>query len=95
MLGLVRHFPDPQQAIEAPPAILLQLGLTASVVNKIKTCAKPNSNDDPLDKARRRWDAMLEQNITPIIFGSEDYPARLAMIDDAPAMLYAKGKLAV
>jgi DNA processing protein len=95
MLGLVRHFPDPQQAIEAPPAILLQLGLTASVVNKIKTCAKPNSNDDPLDKASRSWDAMLEQNITPIIFGTEDYPARLAMIDDAPAMLYAKGKLAV
>jgi DNA processing protein len=95
MLNIVRHFSDPQQAIEASSAMLLQLGLTGSVVNKIKTCAKPSRSHAQLDKASRSWDAMLEQNIIPIVFGGENYPARLAMIDDAPAMLYAKGKLAV
>ena len=95
MLNIVRHFPDPQQATEASSAMLLQLGLTGSVVNKIKTCAKPSRSHAQLDKASRSWDAMLEQNIIPIVFGGENYPARLAMIDDAPAMLYAKGKLAV
>jgi DNA processing protein len=95
MLRLVRYYTDPQQAIEASPAMLRKLGLARSVVDKIKACAKASRNDDNFINASRSWDAMLEQNITPIVFGGDNYPARLAMIDDAPAMLYAKGKLAI
>jgi DNA processing protein len=95
LLHLTRHYIDPQQAIEAPAADLLQLGLTRQAVNRIKSCAKATANNQQLDKAKRSWEAMLEQNITPIVFGADNYPARLAMIDDPPAMLYAKGKLTV
>lgn len=95
MLRLLRYFNDPQQAIEASPAILQQLGLAPLVAEKIKACTKTKHNNGQFSNASRSWDAMLEQNITPIMFGGENYPARLAMIDDAPAMLYTKGNLAV
>jgi DNA processing protein len=95
MLRLMRYYTDPQQAIEASPAILQQLGLTPSVAGKIKACANARYNNAQFFSASRSWDAMLEQSITPIVFGGDGYPARLAMIDDAPAMLYAKGNLAV
>jgi DNA processing protein len=95
MLRLAQHYTDPQHAIEAPAQELLQLGLKRAAVNRVKSCAKAAANNEQWDKATRSWEQMLEQNITPIVFGGDNYPARLAMIDDPPAMLYAKGKLAV
>jgi DNA processing protein len=95
MLRLMRYFNDPLQAIDASPAMLQQLGLPCAVVEKIKACANTGDNNNQFINASRNWDAMHEQNIIPIAFGDDKYPARLALIADAPAMLYTKGNLAV
>jgi DNA processing protein len=49
----------------------------------------------PRDEAREELEAAARMNVAFVALGEDEYPARLAMIDDAPPLLAVRGKAAV
>jgi len=80
---LINHCGGASAALEALPDLARRGGATKPA----RIC--------PVDQAERELRGSQRLGISLIALGEPDYPARLRMIDDAPPLLGARGKIAV
>ena len=78
----MNYYGGARAALEALPNLARRGGAARSV----RIC--------PRDEAERELNAALRRGVTFVALGEPDYPARLKMIDDAPPLIAARGKLA-
>jgi len=81
--ALLNHYGGATAALEALPELARRGGATKPA----RICSR--------EQAQRELDASHRLGIALIALGEPDYPARLRMIDDAPPLLGARGKLPV
>lgn len=79
---LLRHCGSAGAAIEALPDLARRGGARA-----VRIFSR--------DEAEEELEAAARMNVALVALGEDDYPARLAMIDDAPPLLALRGKAAV
>ena len=80
--ALLAHYGSARAALAALPALARRGGATG--------LARIWSREE----AKREIDAATSLGVTYIALGEPDYPARVAMIDDAPPLVAVRGKLA-
>lgn len=73
-------FKQPQRVLEKIPGIGTVLSATIK-------------NTQVLERAKKEADFINKHGIQPLFFTDENYPHRLTHCDDAPLMLYLKGKM--
>lgn len=84
---LAAHFADPTQAFSASSAELEEVeGLQREVIDRLVHFADWHEIDEELRRVRAA-------EIAIIPFNDPNYPARLRMIPDPPAVLYVKGRM--
>jgi DNA processing protein len=79
---LINHFGGARPALEALPGLARRGGAAAP-----KVCSRQD--------AEREIEAARKRGIALVAMGEADYPARLAMIDDAPPLVSLRGNGAV
>jgi DNA processing protein len=79
---LINHFGGARPALEALPGLARRGGAAAP-----KICSRQD--------AEREIEAARKRGIALVAMGEADYPARLAMIDDAPPLVSLRGNGAV
>ena len=82
---LIDHYGSARAVIEADRSTLLAQPRLAHLFSRI------GSNTQLLDRADRELQFMADHHIQALVYGSEDYPRRLAMCPDAPAVLFQLG----
>lgn len=83
---LLEVFGDAQTAWQAHPQSLRSAGLPVGVVEnlvKLRDVISPELV----------WEQIARQNIRVMLWGDEDYPPRLAEVENAPPVLYLRGSL--
>jgi DNA processing protein len=80
--ALLAHYGSAQEALAALPALARRGGASAPA----RICSR--------EEARRELDAGRSLGLTFIALSEPDYPARLAMIEDAPPVIAVRGNLA-
>ena len=80
---LLNHYGGARAAIEALPDLARRGGASAPA----RICSRA--------QAERELEASRRLGVTLIAVGESDYPPRLRMIDDAPPLIGARGKLSV
>jgi DNA processing protein len=80
--ALIHHYAGAGAALEALPALARRGGATGPA----RIC--------PREEAERELKAAKAMGVSFVALGEPDYPPRLAMIDDAPPLLAARGNLA-
>ena len=78
--ALIRHYGSARGALAALPDLARRGGATRSG----KICS--------VEDAEREWNDARHKGISFVTLGEPSYPARLAMIDDAPPVIALSGK---
>ena len=83
---LLDTFGDAQSAWQAHPEALQAAGLSKKIVENLTTLRASVSLDEV-------WDRLQAQNIQVLIWDDDNYPVRLREINNAPPVLYLRGRL--
>lgn len=82
---LLEQFGSPQALFAAPEAALRRAGLSPALLRTLL--------DRDLSPARDILERCRQLGIRVLTLGDRDYPTRLRLLEDAPALLYCKGQL--
>jgi DNA processing protein len=85
--ALINHFGGARAALEALPGLARRGGNHLAKGPTPKICSRA--------EAEREIETATKRGIALVAMGEADYPARLAMIDDAPPLLSLRGNAAV
>ena len=85
---LLQYFSTPEKILSASKDEFLKVsGIHRQTAEKIVS-----SREKAKKIAEKEYENCLKNNISPLVYGTKEYPKALEQVEDAPYILYTKGK---
>jgi DNA processing protein len=91
---LLAYFNTPEALLQAAPGDLLAAGATAAAVQDIALARRLGRHPQAAVDITHQLDHLRAAAARVLVLGQPDYPPLLAMINDPPPFLYARGHVA-